>query len=101
MSEHRIPSGEPKRWLDHPRNVDKVYWSVIVVSAGLFLADVFYHKHPEFKMEAVFGFYGLYGFFACVGLVLAAKAMRVFLMRGEDYYDTDKPDAPTAQKDDH
>lgn len=101
MSEHRIPSGEPKRWLDHSRNVDKIYWAVIAVSAALFLADVFYHKHPEFKMEAVFGFYGLYGFFACVGLVLAAKGLRVFLMRREDYYDTDEAaDAPT-QKDDH
>lgn len=103
MSENRIPPGEPKRWLDHSHNVDKIYWAVIAVSAALFLADVFYHKHPAFEMEAVFGFYGLFGFFACVGFVLAAKGMRKFLMRGEDFYGDDPaqaPDAP-AQKDDH
>lgn len=79
-----------KYWLDNPKNVDKVYWSVILVSVLLFFADALYHKHPEFSIETVFGFYGLYGFFACVGLVLAAKGLRVLLMRGEHYYD-DKP----------
>ena len=38
---------------------------------------------------AVFGFYGLFGFIVCVALVLAAKWMRTFLMRPEDYYDPD------------
>tara|TARA_R110000868_G_scaffold28525_7_gene106907 strand:- start:4902 stop:5192 length:291 start_codon:yes stop_codon:yes gene_type:complete len=80
-------NGGRKYWLDNPRNVDKVYWSVILVCVGLFLADALYHKHPEFGIEKVFGFYGLYGFFACVGLVLAAKGLRLWLMRGEDYYD--------------
>ena len=33
-----------------------------------------------------FGFDAIYGFVACVGLVLAAKGLRVLLMRDEDYY---------------
>ncbi len=77
-------------WLDKPANVDKIYWGVILVSAMLFLADALYDKHPEFGIEKIFGFYGLYGFVACVGLVLAAKGLRLWLMRGEDYYD-EKP----------
>jgi hypothetical protein len=77
-------------WLDKPASVDKVYWAVILVSVLLFLCDALYVKHPEFGIEKVFGFYGLYGFVACVGLVLAAKGLRLLLMRGEDYYD-DKP----------
>ena len=81
---------EKKYWLDESRNVDKIYWGVILISALLFLCDALYHKHPEFGIEKVFGFYGLYGFVACVGLVLAAKGLRVLLMRGEDFYD-DKP----------
>lgn len=76
-----------KYWLDHPKNVDKVYWSVIVISVLVFFGDAFYHKHPEFGIEKYFGFYAIYGFVACVGLVLAAKVLRVLLMRGEDYYD--------------
>jgi hypothetical protein len=79
-------------WLDDPKNVDKVYWSVIVTCAVLFLLDAFYEKHPEFAMEKIFGFYGLYGFIACVGLVLAAKEMRKFLKRDEDYYDREGRD---------
>lgn len=34
-----------------------------------------------------FGFYSLYGFFACVALVLLAKLLRRIVMRAEDYYD--------------
>jgi len=34
----------------------------------------------------VWGFYALYGFVACVLLVLLAKEMRKLVMRNEDYY---------------
>jgi len=45
------------------------------------------HKHGPFAIEYIWGFYALYGFVGCVFLVLAAKLMRVILMRPEDYYD--------------
>jgi hypothetical protein len=35
----------------------------------------------------VFGFYGWFGFVACVALVLIAKQLRRIVMRPEDYYD--------------
>lgn len=76
-----------KYWLDEPRNVKKVYWSVFVICGLLFVADGFYHKHPHFEAEHWFGFYGIFGFVACVGLVLAAKVLRIILKRPEDYYD--------------
>ena len=44
-------------------------------------------KHPYFEAEEWFGFYAIYGFVMCVGLVLVAKLMRIFLMRDEEYYD--------------
>lgn len=94
MSTHSPRPGEKRYWLDDPRNVDKVYWSVIVVCAVLFLLDAFYEKHPEFEMEKIFGFYGIYGFVACVGLVLAAKEMRKLLKRDEDFYDRDHSHGP-------
>lgn len=34
-----------------------------------------------------FGFHSLYGFVACVILVVVATAMRRLIMRDEDYYD--------------
>jgi hypothetical protein len=81
------PGAERAYWLDEPRNVDRIVWSLFGICALVFLADGFVHKHGPFAIEHLFGFYGSYGFVACVGLVLAAKALRIVLMRPEDYYD--------------
>lgn len=85
----RAPAHGKPRWLDRRGNVDKIHWSVVVACVLLFLADAFYDKHPAFEIGHVFGFYGIFGFVACVGLVLGAKALRKLVMRGEDYYDAD------------
>ena len=83
-------SGEDRKyWLDEPGNVKKIIWALFAVCAALFLADAFYHKHSYFEAENFFGFYAIFGFVVCVALVLAAKGMRVFLMRSEDYYDAE------------
>lgn len=86
----RRPPGEKPRWLDNPANVRKVVAALCAICLALFVADAFYEKHPHYEAESWFGFYAIYGFVVCVGLVLAAKLMRVFLMRGEDYYDRDR-----------
>ena len=84
------PSNDGKTyWLDDMRNVRKIVWGLVFACAGLFVADAFYQKHAYFSAENWFGFYALYGFFMCVGLVLVAKVIRIFLMRDEDYYDKD------------
>ena len=80
-------AAEKTYWLDRKGSIDKVYWLVIGACVLLFLADAFYEKHPEFEIEYVFGFYGLFGFVACVGLVLVARGLRNLLKRREDYYD--------------
>ena len=78
---------ERKRWLDNPRNVNWIVRGVFILAGVMILLDLLYHKHPHFGMENWFGFYGLYGFVACVALVIAAKGLRVLLKRDEDYYD--------------
>lgn len=78
-----------KYWLDDKRNVKKIVYTLYVICAGLFFADLFYHKHVIFSFDSWFGFYAIYGFVMCVGLVLGAKLLRIFLMRREDYYDFD------------
>ena len=55
-------------------------------------ADLLFHRHLNFAegvfpVEGWFGFYAIYGFVACVLLVLTATQMRKVLMRREDYYD--------------
>ena len=76
-----------KYWLDKPRNVKNLLIILYVVCALLLLTDVFYHKHAIISLEEAFGFYGIYGFVACVILVLVAKEMRRLLCRKEDYYE--------------
>ena len=85
---HRFETPPHERtWIDHPKNVDRIVYALYAVCAGLFLFDVFVPKHGPFEIEHLFGFYAIYGFIACVGLVVAAKGLRTLLMRPEDYYD--------------
>ena len=78
---------ERKHFFDHPGNVKKVLRVFYVICAGLLLADFVVHRHVVHDWEGLPVFYALYGFVACVLLVLIAKEMRKLLMRGEDYYD--------------
>ena len=77
---------------DDPRNVKRVIGGLVVLCVVLIALDLVLHRHPSFSpgsfpAEGWFGFYAIYGFVACVLLVLIAKEMRKLLMRGEDYYD--------------
>lgn len=78
---------EKDYWLDHPKNVDRLVHAFYAVCGVLIAIDVFVPKHGPFATEHWFGFYGWFGFIACVALVLIAKQMRRVLMRPEDYYD--------------
>jgi hypothetical protein len=79
---------DPKAyWLDDPNNVDRLVRGFYAVCAVLIAIDVFVPKHGPFAVEHWFGFYGWFGFIACVVLVLVAKQLRRVLMRPEDYYD--------------
>ena len=79
---------EPRKyWLDRSENVTKLYRGLWVAGIALLALDLFLHKHEEFDFAAWFGFYGVFGFFACVVLVLIAKNLRGVLMRSEDYYE--------------
>ena len=92
MAETPRDPAERRYWLDDPRNVTKIVWTLVAICTGLFFADAFYPKHGYFAIEHVFGFYAIFGFVVCVGLVLAAKWMRTILMRPEEYYERDDRD---------
>lgn len=81
------PEGEKRYWLDDLRNVDKIVYALYAICGMLLVIDPFIHKHGPFAIEHWLGFYGIFGFVACVALVLAAKELRRILMRPEDYYD--------------
>jgi hypothetical protein len=74
-------------WLDVRANVDRLVRGFYMVCALLLLIDLLVPKHGTFAVEHVFGFYALFGFVACITLVLVAKQLRRVLMRPESYYD--------------
>lgn len=78
---------EKRYWLDDKANVSKVYYTLVTVCALLFGIDLFFHKHAEFPVESWFGFYPIFGFVGAFGLVMAAKVLRLLVMRPESYYD--------------
>ena len=112
-SQHNKDNPEDLPWLgrkllflDKPKNVTLIVYGLHALCALLFLADFFYKKKYYVSAEGIPGFYALYGFIMCVGLVLGARTMRIFLMRDEDYYgstDVQSEEFPEDQieRDDH
>jgi len=74
-------------YFDKPENVNFVLRIFYAICALLAAADIFVHRHTIHSWEDVFDFYAIYGFVACVALVLIATQLRKILMRDEDYYD--------------
>jgi hypothetical protein len=73
---------------DNPRNVKILLRSFFISLLILLIVEFFVHKHPHFAWEEWPEFYAVFGFVACVVLVIAAKyILRPLVMRREDYYD--------------
>ena len=87
MSKHPISIDEELAMFDKPQNVKRVLYALYTCVVLLLAVDLFYHKHGIFTWESSFGFYSVYGFVACVILVIIAKyVLRPLVMRKEDYY---------------
>jgi len=78
---------EQKRWLDQRRNIDRLYWGLIVVCVLLGVVDLLIHRHAAFTWEGFPNFYGFFGFAAFWCIVIIGKNLRRVLWRPEDYYD--------------
>ena len=83
---------------DNPRNVRRVVLGLVGACVILIALDLVLHRHVSHPWEAMFGFYAVYGFVACVLLVLLAKERRKVLIRNEDYYDETPPSADPSSR---
>ncbi len=85
------PDEKKKHIFDDPRNVRLVLRILYAICAAVFLLDivnlVIELRHAHHPWEKLPGFHAIYGFVACVLLVLIAKQLRKVLMRDEDFYD--------------
>ena len=79
-------SQQKKHMFDNPKNVKRILYLLYLICAILVGMDYFIHRHVVHEWEKLFGFYAIYGFVACVILVLLATQMRKLVMRKEDYY---------------
>lgn len=80
---------EKQHIFDDRRNVKRLLMVFYAICAGLLIIDFVHHRHVVHSWENLWGFYAIFGFVACVALVLIAKEMRKVLMRSEDYYDAE------------
>lgn len=73
---------------DERNSVDsRVLYLLLAACITLLVADAWFPKDGEFKIEHAFGFYAFAGLIGCVVLGLIAWAVRGLLLRDEDYYD--------------
>ena len=79
MSEEHRPNPGPR-----VRKGLKVFY---VICAILVVLDIVGLRHAENELDFWWGFYPVYGFVACVVLVIVATWMRKFVMRDEDHYE--------------
>lgn len=79
---------EKKYIFDKPENVQRLLKAFWITLIALLVIDFFIVKHAYFPWEEWPQFYAIYGFVACVLLVLASKyLLRPIVKRKEDYYD--------------
>ncbi len=67
--------------------IKRLLYIFYALCIGLFAADFIIQRKIHHDWENLPGFYAVFGFVACVVLVLLATQMRKVLMRNEDYYD--------------
>ncbi len=73
-------------WLTRASTL-RVIWIVFaLVLAGTLMTEFFIQRDPHFDLEAWPGFNALYGFLACVAMILVAKGIGKLLKRPESYY---------------
>ena len=72
---------------DSRKNRERIRRYFYIALIILLVIDFFTPKHGYFPWEEAPGFYAVYGFIGCVGLIFIAKGLRLLVKRKENYYD--------------
>ena len=76
-----------QNWFYRESSIKKLWIGAIILLALTVSAEIFITLHPHFKIESVFSFHAIYGFIACVIMVIFAKLLGYLIKRKDDYYD--------------
>ena len=84
--------GKDDAWLARPSTIRLLWWLFSAVLALSVAAQLFIKVKGYFGVDGWFAYGAVYGFLACVVMVIFAKFLGRFLKRGEDYYRADADD---------
>jgi len=73
-------------WLARPSTIRLLWWVFSVVLALTVAAQLIFKVKGYFGVDDWLGFGAVYGFLACLVMVLVAKALGWVLKRPADYY---------------
>lgn len=85
-------------WLVRATTIRRLWVGFVLLLALSLLAGLWVHQHQFIGIEDSFGFYGGYGFLACLVMVGLAKLLGRLLKRPDDYYaaPAHRPDLSTG-----
>lgn len=83
------PSDKKIYLFDNPFYRTLLIRGLYIICILLIVLDFILHRHITHRWEELTGFYAIFGFVACVSLVLIAKQLRKILKRKENYYHVD------------
>ena len=77
------------QWIEKPGMLKRMWIAFAGILGVLVAIDFLFvtHEHAHLMFETISGFSAVYGFVACVALVLIAKILRKVCKRDIDYYD--------------
>lgn len=86
-------SPKDDHWLVRPATIRKLWWVFSIVLALTVVAQFFIYVKGYFGVDGWLGFGAVFGFLACLAMVLFAKVLGFVLKRDEDYYPAGDDDA--------
>ncbi len=64
-----------------------IYILFVFVNITPYLYSFYDFKKTHFGIDNIIGFYPIYGFLACMGLIIIAKAFSLIFKKDDTYYD--------------
>ena len=75
-----------RHWLVRPSTIRLLWWLFSIILALSVLAQLLFKVKGYFGVDGWLGFGAVFGFLACLAMVLVAKALGWVLKRDEGYY---------------
>ena len=74
-------------WLVRPTTIRRLWWVFVAVLTLTVFAQLVFPVKGYFGVDGWLGFGAVFGFLACLAMVLLAKVLGVLLKRDEHHYD--------------